>query len=446
MDGSAITATVVAGSERSRWSTAWWSWASDGLDRRQSGERVGVEQEQVATRWRLTVDTAVAGPLRLGPVASASCVGRSTVSGSLYDSDGCRLGADRCRAAERRRFEHHVMRMPAAAWASVVTIRRRAAAVAPPLHHRHVGLGDPGRPHRRGRAPEEAGAARRWRRQAGSRASAPAAHDYFPHNGHLRRHLPPLRRRAATHVGDPTDPDEAERVEWMPRSGCSRGRGPAASSDGLSLTGLLWHAHPRRRAGSSAGPSRPVGTLPALRSSDAWEQSSTTSNEPVPTRCPSSCSRACSEVAKRAADCLVYQDRFVFVGYREGVAKRRGRWRRYRPASSCCRSPFFGGTAGIGSATNDATAWPRPPGAGRGGEPRSHDPVRRIVVARSPTRTARCVQREARAANGRGDAVPGHRAHEEADLKRILQQVAPCPSDPFGRGRALLFKRWTSSR
>ena len=48
---------------------------------------------------------------------------------------------------------------------------RRAAAVAPPVHHRHVGLGDPRRAHRAGRDARAGGApARRSRRPAGGPA------------------------------------------------------------------------------------------------------------------------------------------------------------------------------------------------------------------------------------------------------------------------------------
>ena len=70
---------------------------------------------------------------------------------TLYDSEWMRLALVDVELPSGPRFEHHVVRMPAEAAGVVVDDpdTRRAAAVAPPVHHRHVGLGDSRRPRRR---------------------------------------------------------------------------------------------------------------------------------------------------------------------------------------------------------------------------------------------------------------------------------------------------------
>jgi 8-oxo-dGTP pyrophosphatase MutT (NUDIX family) len=63
---------------------------------------------------------------------------------------------------------------------------------------------------------------------------------YFPHNGTSDMTFNLFVATSATHVGEPADPDEAERVEWVSwdtvRSEIAAGR----IRDGMSLTGLLY--------------------------------------------------------------------------------------------------------------------------------------------------------------------------------------------------------------
>ncbi|UDY37794.1 NUDIX domain-containing protein [Dermatobacter hominis] len=64
--------------------------------------------------------------------------------------------------------------------------------------------------------------------------------DYFPANGMADKRFDLFLARGADHVGDPTDPAESERIEWVP---VSRLRGEVAAGrvgDGMSLTALLW--------------------------------------------------------------------------------------------------------------------------------------------------------------------------------------------------------------
>ena len=46
--------------------------------------------------------------------------------------------------------------------------------------------------------------------------------------------------RGASEVGDPTDPAEADRVEWVPVAEVRRLVSSGGVPDGLSLTALLW--------------------------------------------------------------------------------------------------------------------------------------------------------------------------------------------------------------
>ena len=46
--------------------------------------------------------------------------------------------------------------------------------------------------------------------------------------------------RGARYIGEPTDPAEAERVEWVPLAEARRLVAAGEVPDGLSLTALLW--------------------------------------------------------------------------------------------------------------------------------------------------------------------------------------------------------------
>jgi hypothetical protein len=63
---------------------------------------------------------------------------------------------------------------------------------------------------------------------------------YLPHIGSSDATFHLFRADGARRLGEPSDPNEAERVEWKPwtevRSAIAAGR----VSDGLGLTALLW--------------------------------------------------------------------------------------------------------------------------------------------------------------------------------------------------------------
>jgi 8-oxo-dGTP pyrophosphatase MutT (NUDIX family) len=63
---------------------------------------------------------------------------------------------------------------------------------------------------------------------------------YFPHNGTSDMAFHLFRAEGATHRGEPSDPFESERVEWVPWADVRRHIATGQIGDGLSLTALLW--------------------------------------------------------------------------------------------------------------------------------------------------------------------------------------------------------------
>jgi hypothetical protein len=63
---------------------------------------------------------------------------------------------------------------------------------------------------------------------------------YFPHNGTSDATFHLFTTATATHVGEPSDPDEADRVEWLSWVDVLGEARAGRIGDGLSLTALLW--------------------------------------------------------------------------------------------------------------------------------------------------------------------------------------------------------------
>ena len=161
---------------------------------------------------------------------------------TLYDSEWVRLTLVDVEIPGERRFEHHVVRMPAAASGTVVHDPDRGVLLL--WRHRFAtdtwgwevpaGRIDPGE------TPEHA-AAREAFEETGWRAG-PLTHltTYFPHNGTSDATFHLFAAAGATYVGEPSDPSESERIEWVSvaqlRDEILAGR----VGDGLSLTALLW--------------------------------------------------------------------------------------------------------------------------------------------------------------------------------------------------------------
>jgi 8-oxo-dGTP pyrophosphatase MutT (NUDIX family) len=169
---------------------------------------------------------------------------RWTVHGerSIYDSEWVGLSLVDVELPDGTRFEHHVVRMPNGAAGVVVDDAERGVLLL--WRHRFAtdtwgwevpaGRIDPGE------SPEQA--ARRetleetgWEPGPLTRLTA-----YFPHNGTSDATFHLFRADGATHRGDPTDPYESDRVEWLPWTAVRSHIESGQVGDGLSLTALLW--------------------------------------------------------------------------------------------------------------------------------------------------------------------------------------------------------------
>lgn len=140
------------------------------------------------------------------------------------------------------RFEHHVIRMPAEAAGTVVHDPDRGVLLL--WRHRFTtdtwGWEVPAGRIDEGETPAGA-AAREAEEETGWRPGpVRLLTSYFPHNGSSDACFHLFEAEGAEHIGEPTDPSESERVEWVPlhllRAEIAAGR----VRDGLSLTALLW--------------------------------------------------------------------------------------------------------------------------------------------------------------------------------------------------------------
>jgi 8-oxo-dGTP pyrophosphatase MutT (NUDIX family) len=149
-----------------------------------------------------------------------------------------------CRWSTSKRFEHHVLRMPCAAAGVVVDDSDRGVLLL--WRHRFIsntwgwevpaGRVDPGE------TPVEA-AARETLEETGWRAGPlTELTSYRPHNGSSDARFHLFRTTSAELAGDPTDTDEAERIDWLSWSDVRDQIRAGRIGDGLSLTALLWCA------------------------------------------------------------------------------------------------------------------------------------------------------------------------------------------------------------
>jgi 8-oxo-dGTP pyrophosphatase MutT (NUDIX family) len=168
---------------------------------------------------------------------------RWTVHGerTLYDSDWVRLTLVDVELPSGDRYEHHVVRIPAPASAAVV---RRDGEILLLWRHRFItdswGWEVPAGEVHEGEQPEEA-AARETLEETGWRPGPlRALGSYFPMNGRSDQRFHVFVAQGAERVGEPSDQDEAERVEWVPEERVRELLRDGSISDGYSLVALYW--------------------------------------------------------------------------------------------------------------------------------------------------------------------------------------------------------------
>jgi 8-oxo-dGTP pyrophosphatase MutT (NUDIX family) len=159
---------------------------------------------------------------------------------SLHESDWLSLRMVDIEIPGERRFEHHVVRFPLPAAGVVVHDPDRGVLLL--WRHRFVtdtwGWEIPAGRVEHGESVDDA--ARREALEETGWRPGPLRHlvSFHPSNGTTDQTFHIYVAQGATHVGDPVDAFESERIEWLPvarvreliRSGDIR--------DGLSLTGL----------------------------------------------------------------------------------------------------------------------------------------------------------------------------------------------------------------
>jgi 8-oxo-dGTP pyrophosphatase MutT (NUDIX family) len=161
---------------------------------------------------------------------------------TMYESPWVNLALADVEIPGGRRFEHHVVHVPQPAVGCVVHDLDRGLLLL--WRHRFItdswgweipaGGADPGEP-------LATGAAREVLEETGWQPGPiePLCR-YYPSNGLSDQVFNCFVARGATHVGEPTDPGESERVEWVP---VNRVRGFVEAgevTDGMSLTALLY--------------------------------------------------------------------------------------------------------------------------------------------------------------------------------------------------------------
>ena len=161
---------------------------------------------------------------------------------SIYDSEWMRLTLVDVELPSGPRFEHHVIRMPAQAAGVVVDDPDRGVLLL--WRHRFVtdtwGWEVPAGRIDADETPAQA-AARETLEETGWRPGPlTKMTTYYPHNGSSDATFNLFVATAATHVGNPSDPDESDRIEWLSWSRVRSEIDAGHIGDGLSLTALLY--------------------------------------------------------------------------------------------------------------------------------------------------------------------------------------------------------------
>ncbi|HEV7524397.1 MAG TPA: NUDIX hydrolase, partial [Acidimicrobiia bacterium] len=160
----------------------------------------------------------------------------------LYDSDWVRLSLVDVEIPGGERFDHHVVRVPHQAAGTIVHDPDRGVLLI--WRHRFItdtwGWEIPAGGIDAGETPAQAGA-RETLEETGWRAGPLRPLLYFnPINGLSDQVFHIFVADGATHVGEPTDVGESERIEWVPVAELRRIVRDNEMLDGLSLTAVAY--------------------------------------------------------------------------------------------------------------------------------------------------------------------------------------------------------------
>jgi 8-oxo-dGTP pyrophosphatase MutT (NUDIX family) len=160
----------------------------------------------------------------------------------VYRSDWVTLSLVDVELPSGARFDHHVVRMPRDASAVVMVDAERRVLLL--RRHRFItdtwgwevpagGIDD-------GETAEEAGIREAIEESGWRPGPLRFLGSYFPSNGLCDQAFNVFLAAGAEHVGEPTTPDEVERVEWLPLDEVPALAAAGELNDGFSLTALLW--------------------------------------------------------------------------------------------------------------------------------------------------------------------------------------------------------------
>ncbi len=166
---------------------------------------------------------------------------------TIYESPWVNLSLTDIEIPGGPRFDHHVIRMPAEASGTVIEDPEQGVLLL--WRHRFTtdtwGWEIPAGRVDDGETPIEAAAREAFEETGWRPGPIVPLGRYFPHNGSSDAVFNLFRAESAQYVGEPSDPSESERVEWVSwpviRAEIAAGR----IGDGLSLTALLLVAFQR---------------------------------------------------------------------------------------------------------------------------------------------------------------------------------------------------------
>jgi 8-oxo-dGTP pyrophosphatase MutT (NUDIX family) len=179
---------------------------------------------------------------------------RWTVHGEevLYDSSWVRLVMTDIEIPGIARFGHHVVRTPAPAAGTVVFDPERGVLLL--WRHRFItdtwGWEIPAGRVDDGESPDQAASREALEETGWQPGPVQWMTTYFPNNGLTDSTFHLYRADGATYVGEPTDPSESERVEWLTLDRLEDEIRGGRIGDGLSLTALLWWLQFERPSGA----------------------------------------------------------------------------------------------------------------------------------------------------------------------------------------------------
>jgi 8-oxo-dGTP pyrophosphatase MutT (NUDIX family) len=160
---------------------------------------------------------------------------------TLYSSDWVALHMADVERPDGSRIDHHLVRVPHAASATIVHVDGRVLVM---WRHRFIsdtwGWEIPAGKVDAGETPAEA-AARETLEETGWQPG-PLTHlvSYHPTNGLTDQYFHVFLATEATYVGEPSDPNEAARIEWLPVDEVADLLRRGEFGDGLSFSSVAW--------------------------------------------------------------------------------------------------------------------------------------------------------------------------------------------------------------